>query len=188
MTKFTKYADFLILGIITCFSLNSIYQHVVNYEIIDTQHYFSFFLLAIALLIRFFNPKKGKIILGILLAMGSLNLVNYTIDSYNILFSFSLNSLKLKTVGLQPISFVLFLFFILINYRSIKKLYHKLFDDSPEEKGAIVKAKTEKYESIFNKYSVEELEEIIKNRKEDYEPFARNIMYRILNEKKSIAK
>ena len=177
--------DFVILAIFAVFSINTIVNHFQSDGVLSIQHYIGFLAIICSFTIRLLNRKIGRYFIGFQLILGSLNLFNYTISSITFVFTIRFTSIWINSIGIQPLSFLVMILFIILNFKSINRILRGIFEDSPEDKAALYKIKKDKYENEFRGYTITELEDIIKNRKNSYEPFARNIMHKILNEKKS---
>jgi hypothetical protein len=121
-----RYNDLIILLIIWIVSIYSVISVITNSYEIGFQNYIGYGLLIGITILRFFRIKRFRTILGILLIVGSTNLIQFTYSTYTIVVKKFFSS-----VGIQPLSTLLLILLISFNYSDFLKLKAFLFAEEP---------------------------------------------------------
>jgi hypothetical protein len=121
-----KYSDIIILGILWCFSLFSISAMLIGNFILPIQNYIGYALLVLVTTLKIVEVKRIRTWLGILLVLGTFNLIQFTVSTNWI--GFGSNS----EYGIQPICSLLLLFFVILNFKKFEDLLVELFAKHPQ--------------------------------------------------------
>lgn len=101
---------------------------------IGLSNYFGYGLLTFITVLRFYKLKRFKTVLGVFLIVGSFNLVQLTYSSITIVFSWTPFGESYSSFGIQPLSFVLLLFLVIINYSRFRDLIDDFLSEDPKIK------------------------------------------------------
>jgi hypothetical protein len=132
MKLIKKYSDLIILTIIWIISIYSVIIAVVDSYNLAIQNYIGYGLLIGLSVLRFFKVKKFKTILGIFLIVGSINAIQFTYSTYNLVFTWTPLGQSFSSFGIQPLSLILLIFFIVANFSEVSLLWTDLFSEDPK--------------------------------------------------------
>ena len=178
-----KYHDLVILSIIWIVSIYSLTISILNHYEIGIPNYIGYALLIGITILRIIKIRKVETVIGIFLILGSFNLFQFTHSTVTLFFTISIFGHGYSSIGLQPLSFVLLVLFIIMNFSVIQKLIKKYF-------GADPKIELERQQDIETRFYEElkdtsdsDLAEIIRN-KDDYQLEYVRAAQKLLSERK----
>lgn len=119
MKLIKKYCDLIILTIIWIVSIYSIIIMVFESYNIVIQNYIGYGLLVVLSVLRFFEVKKFKTILGIFLIVGAINLIQFTYSTTSIVLSWTPLDHRFTSFGIQPLCSTLLVLFLIINFSEV---------------------------------------------------------------------
>ncbi|NVO12214.1 MAG: hypothetical protein HXX16_19805 [Bacteroidales bacterium] len=158
-------SDLIILLIIWIVSIYSVIYGILNSNEFGIQNYIGYGLLIGLSIIRYFKFRKFKTILGIVLVFGSINAIQFTYATMTLVFSWKPFGNSFSSFGIQPLSIVLLLFLVLINYSEFRNLLAENFTDDPNETIERQKRIVEKYYEELKSEKYIKLQEIVDNKK-----------------------
>ena len=178
-----KHIKIIILAIIWIVSIYSLtVAFFKNYEI-GIPNYIGYGLLIVISILTALKIKKIKTVLGIFLVIGSLNLFQFTHSTITMAFTLSIFGNGYSSIGLQPLSFVLLIFFLALNHSDLTIILKKLFAPDPntemERKQNIENKFYEQMKSKPDNYLME-----IAASKNDYQPEFVNAAKKVIKERK----
>lgn len=179
-----KYNDLIILAIIWIVSIYSIFVAVIGSHNIAIQNYIGYGLLVGLSVLKFFKVKKFKTILGTFLMAGSINAVQFTYSTYTLAFTFTSLGRNFSSFGIQPLSLILLIFFIVANYSKVRLFYMDMFSEDPK---ILVERQMNNAVRHYEALKKEEdsfLQEIINN-KSKYQIESVNAAKRLIEERKA---
>lgn len=154
-----KYSDLIILAILWIVSIYSVIVAIINPYDIGIQNYIGYGLLIAISILRFFKIKKIKTILGIVLIIGTFNLIQYTYYTQSYFVKISA-----LTIRFQLISFLLLCFLIIVNFSDFMRLINSLLSEDPKIAADRQKRMVEKhYNELINEKD-DKLKDIISNK------------------------
>jgi hypothetical protein len=128
-----RYSDLIVLTIIWIISIYSIILVFIKSYDIGIQNYIGFGFLILLTALRILQIKKFKTFLAILLLLGTFNAIQYTYSTVTLVFTFSPFGSNFSSLGIQPLSFVLLLFFIIANFSEVLSIINKLLKEENED-------------------------------------------------------
>jgi hypothetical protein len=159
-----KYNDLIILSIIWIVSIYSLISVIANSYEIGIQNYIGYALLIGISVLRFFKVKRFKTILGILLVFGSINAIQFTYSTITFVFTWTPLGHKFSSFGIQPLSILLLILFVILNFSDFMRLVTDLFTEDPKIAVDRQKRITEKhYDELKNEKNAK-LQDIIDNK------------------------
>jgi len=131
---------------------------------IGLSNYIGYGLLTFISVLRFYKIRRFKTILGVFLILGSFNIVQLAYSSITMVFSWTPFGKSYSTFGIQPLSFVLLLFLVIVNYSRFRDLIDDFFSEDPK-----VRMEREKRIALstYEKLKIEKderLQEIVANK------------------------
>jgi hypothetical protein len=160
-----KHSDLIVLSIIWIVSILSVVTAFKNSYRLGISNYIGYTMLIGISVLRIYKVKRFKTVIGILLLLGSFNVIQFTYFTMTMIFAWTPLGDKYSTFGIQPLSIILLIFFIIINFRDFMVVWHELFSEDPQIAIEKQKRKVEKhYEELKNENDTK-LQEIIDNKK-----------------------
>ena len=178
-----KHSEIIILAIIWIVSIYSLTVAIFkNYEI-GIPNYIGYGLLIAVSVLTVLKIKKIKTVLGIFLLIGSINLFQFTHSTVTLAFTLSIFGNGYSSIGLQPLSLALLIFFLVVNHSDLTLILKKLFAPDPntemERKQNVENKFYEQMKSKPDNYLME-----IAGRKNDYQPEFVNAAKKVIDERK----
>lgn len=185
MSKIKKYSDVIILSIIWMVSIYSMITMLVNSYEMGIRNYIGYSLLVGMSMLRLSKVKRYNTFLGIFLIVGSINAFQFTYATNTLVFYWTPLEHELTSFGIQPLSSLLLLLLLVINFSEWKRFINDLFSEDPKAKAEIQKSISEKYYRTLRNEKDAKWQEIIDN------PNKYQIEYvaaaqRLLDEKKQV--
>jgi hypothetical protein len=168
--------DILILVIIWIIAGISIIVGVLNSYQIGLQSYVGYGLLIAISILRLICIKRFKTIFGVFLILGSLNVFQFTVTTFSLVFGWRESQFP---IGLQPLSLILLIFFVVLNYSEWRQFIDDLFSEDPKIMAQKEKRISSKYYNILFNEKDDKLQNIIENKNMyqiEYFNAAKNIM------------
>jgi hypothetical protein len=156
-----KNSDFFILLIIWIISVISLIMGILHSYQIGLQSYVGYGLLILISFFRFIRIRRFKTIFGVFLILGSLNVFQFTVSTIALNFGWGKSQFP---IGLQPLSLILLIFFVLINYPECRQFIDDLFSEDPKVIAQKEKKAKSKYHDALINEKDEKLQNIIENR------------------------
>lgn len=184
MKRIKKYSEIIILTLIWIVSIYSVIIAVVDSYNISIQNYIGYGLLFALSVLRFFKVKKFKTIFGIFLIVGSINAIQFTHSTYDLVFTLTSLGQSFSSFGIQPLSLILFLFFIVANFSEVSLFWSGLFSEDPK---VVVERQikiAERHYDALKKEDDSYLQEIINN-KSKYQIESVKAAKRLIEERKT---
>lgn len=186
LTMIKKYNDLIILAIIWIVSVYSVIVAIVTPYDVLIRNYIGYALLIGISILRFFKIKWFKTILGILLVIGSFNVIQFTYATVTFVFTWTPMGHRFSSFGIQPLSISLLIVLIVLNFSDFMRLINSLFSEDPENVGERQKRIAEKHYNELKNEKNEKLIDIISNKgmyQVDYVKAAQ----RLIDERKKIS-
>lgn len=122
-----KCSDIIILSFLWIISVYSVIQAFLSNYVIGLKSYLGYGILLGLGILRFFEINKYKMVLTIILFIGSLNLIQFTYSSISMTFNLTVGGHELSTIGFQPMSTLLLACFLILNIDEVIDRIVKLF-------------------------------------------------------------
>ena len=148
------------------------------------ENYIALGFLIIITIAKVANISHIKIWLGIILILGSLNIISFTYQDYIISFGLKFLGLNLPTISIEPLSFILLLILVITDIEGARSVYRKIIpatDDKKLKNTSTVNIYIEKYKN----FSITELESIVR-KSDSYQEKAIEAAETLLKKKKRI--
>jgi len=179
-----KYSDIVILVICWIVSIYSLIIVFLGPYQIGLSNYVGYGLLSLISVLRFYKVRRIKTILGMFLILGSFNIFQLTYSSIIMAFGWAPFGKSYNTFGIQPLSFALLVFLIIINYSRFRDLIDDFFSEDPKIR---MERENRIALSTYEKLKIEKdgrLQEIVAN-KNTYRVDYYNAAKRIIEERES---
>ena len=161
-----KYADLIILSILWIVSIYSgVLVATVQYEL-GFQNFIGYGLLIIVTVLRFLKVRNTTTILGVILIIGSLNLIQFTCSTVTFFLTWTPPGQRFS-IGIQPLSLLLLLFLTIANFSYFSGTILDLFSEDPKLAVERQKQLEEHYYQELRMLTDDKLQEILDN-KGDY--------------------
>jgi hypothetical protein len=147
MVKPKKYTDLIFISILGLFIVISIYLHFIDGYVLPINFYPGLISWLIVVGIKIYNTRKEYFLVLIVLLFYSVNIINFTVVSFNI----------------NLLGVLLLVIYSLINKEMIMSVSEKVFKGSKEEQETERNKLIDFYFEKFKKCEVEELKEIFNN-------------------------
>lgn len=179
--KKIPFLQFLPLIILSLSAIYSLFSFFLSDIVLSYNFYFG--VLAVIICWVFFKKVRAfKVLLGTTLLLGSFEVFTFTPTIYKY-------GLFLGSVGaeIEPLSFLLFVFFIVLNFDIISKtvnphLNSEKQEKSEEEKSKIIQKETDYWKNKYNKKTDFQLQQLARN-SESLLPEAQNAIQELLVER-----
>ncbi|GAB2988066.1 hypothetical protein GCM10027049_30560 [Mucilaginibacter puniceus] len=123
MSKKAKHIDSIYLAILVCISLISIYRYLNDDYTLSVNNYAAFILLICVINYKVAFPNKGKYLVLGLLALSTLNIINFTIEVFRVKVGVINEGANFDGIGFNLILFVLLISYSIINKDIIKSIF-----------------------------------------------------------------
>lgn len=140
-----KFSELTILAIIWIVSIYSMIVAIFNNYEIGVPNYIGYGLLIAITILTARKFKKIKTVLGLFLLIGSLNLFQFTHSTITLFFTLPIFGNGNSSIGLQPLSFVLLVFFLVVNHSDLAAILKKILAPDPN-------TEMERKQNIENKF------------------------------------
>jgi hypothetical protein len=174
-----KHSDIVVLIICWIVSIYSLIMVFFKSYQIGLSNYIGYGLLTLISVLRFYKVRRFKTFLGVFLILGSFNIYQLTYSSITMVFGWAPFGKSYNTIGIQPLSFALLIFLIILNYSHFRDLVDDFFAEDPKtrmEKEKRIALST--YDKLKNEKD-ERLHEIVANKttyRVDYYSAAKTII------------
>lgn len=183
--KILSSSDWIILIILWGISINSLIAVSIHSYNLVVQCYLGYMLLLIITFLRYFKVRRFKTFLGIFLLMGTINVLQFTYSQVNLVVSWQPVGHNFSSIGIQPISAMLLIFFGIINFAAIYDKFTDFFsDDYQGQQNRMERSALRHYETLKDKDS-SYLQSII-DTKEKHQIESVRAARKILNERQSL--
>lgn len=161
-----RYSDVIILTIIGLISVYSIIMVVFRSYEIGLQNYIGYGMFGGITILRLLKLKKIKILLAILLIIGSTNAIQFTYSSFTFLFELFWSAFDGASIslGLQPLSAILLIFLIIVHRTYVIGLVEDLLHEDPKIAEMKQRIVADKHYNDLKTAKESTLKEIIDNR------------------------
>jgi hypothetical protein len=188
MTNFSRYKNLLPTLVLAVFSAYTAFTlltsevktgNVTTSFAILPQHYGAFAAVALCLFSFFFLRKIYRYVLGATLVLGIFSVLNFTVNAHWV-------GLKLGALNItiQPLSFAVALFTLLLNWQKIKKYLVSIVRKSEQPDTLSYNEDVEVFKVKYLNLSSEELQKIIADKR--FRPEAIEAAKKLLEERKQI--
>lgn len=124
-------SDIIVLAILWIVSIYSIIASLsLSYEL-GLQNYIGYGLLIIISVLRLLKIKKLKTVLVVVLILGSTNAIQFTYNTVTFFVNWTPNGNSLISLGVQPLSILLLIFFIITNFSAVRNFFEDIFGEDP---------------------------------------------------------
>ncbi|MDD2798122.1 MAG: hypothetical protein PHV20_05970 [Bacteroidales bacterium] len=175
-----KYYDTIIISILWVSAIIGIVFSFLQNTDILIQNYMGYGLLSAVTILKFTNPKLEKILLSVLLLIGSFNVIQFTQSTITTTFSWHPMNITTFSIGIQPLSFSLLIFLLITKFNVIAPILFQFFAADPkiekERQNAVI---NKRYDELQNETDAS-LEEMITNKEKyqiEYVKAAEKIIY-----------
>jgi hypothetical protein len=179
-----KYNDLIILAIIWIVSIYSVIVAIVTPYDILIQNYIGYGLLIGISVLRFLKIKWFKTILGIILVIGSINVIQYTYETVTFVFTWTPMGHRFSSFGIQPLSISLLILLVILNFSDFMGIVNCLFSEDPKIAVDRQKRIAENHYNELKTEKDDKLQDIIDN-KGMYRPDYVKAAQRLIDERKN---
>lgn len=182
-----KHSDIIILLIIWAVSIVSIFIALTESYTIYIQNYIGYSLLVVASVLRILKVKRFKTILGGMLVLGTVNAIQFTYFTNIFVFTLIPFGHRFSSFGMQPLSIVLLIVLIALNFSAFMDLIHRSTTEDPQTLAERQKQMDEKYYNELKNEKDDVLHSIIANKamnRREYIKAAQQIIEERKNKKK----
>jgi hypothetical protein len=164
-------SDYIFLGILGLMIVNALYQFAFNHFVLTTNTYVGILGWAVTLFFALKDFRFSKYATAILLILGVLNILNFSVEAASTRIVFGDESPHFEWPGLNPITFLILIIYYIVNRKSINRILLNFIRGTEAEREEAFQKKVAGYLRNFEKFTPAELENMYKNVKE-YPPEA----------------
>jgi len=186
MIKPNKYFDIFILLLLAVSLFFTFYRHYSDGFVISINNILALVLFIGGVFFIFKNQEKGNYVVIILLILATIKIINFTIAVSSIHIGNLDNngdSLDYGYPGLDPLFFLIFLIYWIINRKAIRLIWDRLYHGSEKEQEDKFNIAVDFYYNKFNSYEADQLNDVLKMLK-DYPAEAQYAIKKIHDERK----
>ncbi|MES2061757.1 MAG: hypothetical protein V4456_07545 [Bacteroidota bacterium] len=154
--KYVDYAFLIIIGLLTCLT---IYRHYSADFILSINNYLGLLLFIVVSVLKLFKLPQNKYLVFILLVFYTFNIINFTVERFNISIGIDPGELQYNTPSINPVAVILLIVYLFLNGSVIKQLYTDTDAEGKEKSNK----KVDFYHHKFNSCSDTELTDIFNN-------------------------
>lgn len=159
MNKKGKYVDYSFLTIIGLLSSFALYRHYNADYNLSINNYLGFVLFIIVCVLMLIGLKLNKYLVFILLALYTFNIVNFTVERFNMSVGLNPGAVVYSWPSINPLAILFVIIYLFLNGSIIKQLY----TNNEEEIQIKFDKKVDFYHRKFSGYSQTELSDIFNN-------------------------
>ena len=112
--------------------LHSVWVVYTTIVVFGTKQYVGIFLIICAAIISFINKKAAVYFMGVIFLLGTFNFIAFTSSIVSYSFGFGINDIAKMNFKIQPFSFFVLIFYILINGKYLRNQLLNKKDQAPQ--------------------------------------------------------
>lgn len=159
-----KNSDLIILSIVWILSVISIITAISTSQNLGVHVYFSYLILIIISILRFYKVKGFKIYLGVFLVLSLIGLIQFSQFFWTSEFGMSFREKGFKTVEFHTLFLLLIVYYIITNFNWISGIISDVFSENINDKIERQKRLTDKFYEELKLEKNEKLQDIIDNK------------------------